>query len=245
MRLTRRRRRESQLFGNSNPKDDMARIARLMTGTAIGLVLGGGGARGCAHVGVIQALEESGIPIDMIGGTSMGAIIGGLYAKDPDRIYTQSKARRLFRLLGNKWRQALDLTYPRVSFFTGSAMNEVVSAILGEYTQIEDLWLNYFAITTNITHSKMCVHRHGSLWRYVRASMSLVGFLPPICDTDGSYLVDGGYVNNLPADVMRSLGAKIIIAVDVGSEPDTNYTNYGSFSFFFLLLILYFDICFL
>jgi len=120
----------------------------------------------------------------------------------------------------------LDLTYPRVAFFTGAGLNETLRDEFGR-TRVEDLRLNYFAISTNITNSKMMVHREGILWRYVRASMSLVGFVPPLCDDDGSYLVDGGYVNNIPADVMRSLGINTIIAVDVGGEVDTNYANYG------------------
>lgn len=214
------------LFGLANPRDDIARLSRLLTGTAIGLVLGGGGARGCSHVGVIQALEENGIPIDMVGGTSIGSMIGALYARDPDYIHVLTKSRSLAKRLSNKWNQILDLTYPRVSFFTGSALNDVLRIEL-KNTQVEDLRLNYFAISTNITHSKMMVHREGQLWRYVRASMSLVGFVPPICNHDGSLLVDGGYTNNIPADVMRSMGINTIIAVDVGGEVDTNYANYG------------------
>jgi lysophospholipid hydrolase len=80
---------------------------------------------------------------------------------------------------------------------------------------IEDCWIPYFAVTTNITWSKMEVHTSGYMWRYIRASMSLSGYLPPLCD-NGSMLLDGGYVNNLPGDIMRNHGAATIIAVDVG-----------------------------
>ncbi|XP_023253464.1 patatin-like phospholipase domain-containing protein 7 [Seriola lalandi dorsalis] len=94
--------------------------------------------------------------------------------------------------------------------------------------EILDLWLPYFNITTDITASSMRVHTDGSLWRYVRASMSLSGYLPPLCDPkDGHLLMDGGYINNLPADVARSMGAKVVIAIDVGSRDETNLTNYG------------------
>lgn len=84
----------------------------------------------------------------------------------------------------------------------------------------------------------MRVHRQGSLWTYARASMSLAGYLPPLCDPhDGHLLLDGGYVNNVPADVMRSLGAKCVIAVDVGSTSETSLYNYGdSLSGFWVLL---------
>ncbi|OXB66490.1 hypothetical protein ASZ78_011605, partial [Callipepla squamata] len=91
-----------------------------------------------------------------------------------------------------------------------------------------DLWIPYFTITTDITASAMRVHTDGSLWRYIRASMSLSGYMPPLCDPkDGHLLMDGGYVNNLPADVARSMGAKVVIAIDVGSRDETNLTNYG------------------
>ena len=131
--------------------------------------------------------------------------------------------------MASKWLKLLDLTYPRTSFFSGYQFNRTIKEALGQSVQIEDLWLNYYNITTDITHSRMAVHRSGTLWRYVRASMSLVGFLPPICGDDGSLLVDGGYVNNLPADVMRSLGANTVIAVDVGAEEDTAFTNFGDY----------------
>ncbi|XP_010167880.1 patatin-like phospholipase domain-containing protein 7, partial [Antrostomus carolinensis] len=91
-----------------------------------------------------------------------------------------------------------------------------------------DLWIPYFTITTDITASAMRVHTDGSLWRYVRASMSLSGYMPPLCDPkDGHLLMDGGYINNLPADVARSMGAKVVIAIDVGSRDETDLTNYG------------------
>jgi hypothetical protein len=88
---------EPPLF-HANPKGDLARIARRLTGTSVGLVLGGGGARGIAHVGVIKALEEAGIPIDIVGGTSIGAIFGGLYAKYPDYIAMIGKAKKFAKV---------------------------------------------------------------------------------------------------------------------------------------------------
>ena len=93
--------------------------------------------------------------------------------------------------------------------------------------QIEDSWIDYFCVTANLTHSRMDVHRSGVTWRYVRASMSLTGFLPPLCDR-GQMLVDGGYINNLPADVMRAhSGTKHIIAVDVGRSDEIEDMDYG------------------
>ena len=92
--------------------------------------------------------------------------------------------------------------------------------IFGEDTRIEDLWLPYYCITANVASYREVVHRQGVLWRYVRASMSLQGYLPPLCETDErgnvSLLMDGGYINNLPSDHMRATGAGCVIAVDVG-----------------------------
>uniref|UniRef100_A0A673JN15 lysophospholipase n=1 Tax=Sinocyclocheilus rhinocerous TaxID=307959 RepID=A0A673JN15_9TELE len=197
-----------------------SRLARILTGNAIALVLGGGGARGCSQVGIIRALSEAGIPVDLIGGTSIGSLIGALYAEE------RSVSRMTVR--ARQWAMKItDLTYPVTSMFTGASFNSSISGIFQD-KQIEDLWISYFNITTDITASSMRVHTDGSLWRYVRASMSLSGYLPPLCDPkDGHLLMDGGYINNLPADTARSMGAKLVIAVDVGSQDETDLTNYG------------------
>ncbi|XP_050182602.1 patatin-like phospholipase domain-containing protein 6 [Myiozetetes cayanensis] len=121
----------------------------------------------------------------------------------------------------------LDLTYPITSMFSGSAFNASINKVFQD-KQIEDLWLPYFNVTTDITASAMRVHTDGSLWRYVRASMTLSGYLPPLCDPkDGNLLMDGGYINNLPADIARNMGAKTVIAIDVGSQDETDLCNYG------------------
>ncbi|XP_042334251.1 patatin-like phospholipase domain-containing protein 7 isoform X2 [Sceloporus undulatus] len=206
---------------------DFSRLARVLTGNAVALVLGGGGARGCSQVGVIRALNEAGIPVDMIGGTSIGSFMGALYAEE--RSYTQMriKARQWAMNMNSVFKTVLDLTYPITSMFSGASFNNSVCDIFKD-KQIEDLWIPYFIITTDITASAMRVHTDGCLWRYIRASMSLSGYLPPLCDPkDGHLLMDGGYINNLPADVARSMGAKVVIAIDVGSRDETNLTNYG------------------
>ncbi|KJE89701.1 neuropathy target esterase, variant 1 [Capsaspora owczarzaki ATCC 30864] len=207
---------------------DMARLARRLTGTSIGLVLGGGGARGLAHLGVLQVLEEAGIPIDVIGGTSIGSFIGGIYANECNAARTETRARRLSTDMGSLFQKLLDLTYPVTAMFSGRGFNRTIRGVFKEQ-QIEDLWLPYFCVTTDISTSKMRVHEDGSLWRYVRASMSLSGYLPPLCDPrDGHLLLDGGYVNNLPADLMMStMGANRVIAIDVGAEDETALTDYG------------------
>lgn len=206
---------------------DFSRLARVLTGNTIALILGGGGARGCSQVGIMRALCEAGIPVDLIGGTSIGSLMAALYAEDRSHSRMRIRAREWSMDMTSVFKKVLDLTYPITSMFSGAAFNSSLSNLF-KSKQIEDLWIPYFNITTDISSSAMRVHTDGSLWRYVRASMSLSGYLPPLCDPkDGHLLMDGGYINNLPADVARSMGAKVVIAIDVGSRDETNLTNYG------------------
>ncbi|XP_029619305.1 patatin-like phospholipase domain-containing protein 7 isoform X1 [Salmo trutta] len=206
---------------------DFSRLARVLTGNTIALVLGGGGARGCSQVGILRAINEAGIPVDMVGGTSIGSLMGALYAEEKSSSRMRVRAREWAMGMGSIFKNVFDLTYPVTSMFSGASFNNSISSVFKD-KQIEDLWIPYFNVTTDITASSMRVHTDGSLWRYVRASMSLSGYMPPLCDPkDGHLLMDGGYINNLPADVARSMGAKVVIAIDVGSQDETNLTNYG------------------
>ncbi|VDM09422.1 unnamed protein product [Wuchereria bancrofti] len=227
---------EQNIYGGKvDSGSDFSRLARILTGNAIGVVLGGGGARGASHVGVLRAMQEHGIPIDMIGGTSIGSMIGGLYAQEVEDL--EQRAKSWFMMMASIWPKIWDLTYAHSAMFTGAGFNHGLQDLFSD-SLIEDLWIPYFCISTDISNSEMRVHRTGPLWAYCRASMSLAGYLPPLCDpVDGHLLLDGGYVNNLPADVMQSMGAKIVIAVDVGSAAETNLYNYGdSLSGFWVLL---------
>ncbi|KAF8963847.1 hypothetical protein BDZ97DRAFT_1818202 [Flammula alnicola] len=205
--------------------NDFARLARRICGRSIGLVLGGGGARGIAHLGVIRALEEYGIPIDHIAGTSIGAFIGGLYAREGDLISSAARAKHFSGRMGNIWRILSDVTYPIVAYTTGHEFNRSLYKAFYDL-HIEDMWLPYFCNTTNIMTSRMEIHETGYAWRYIRASMTLVGLLPPLCD-NGSLLVDGGYIDNLPVAAMSSMGASTIFASDVGSVDDNSPRNFG------------------
>ncbi|BFZ59130.1 phosphatidylcholine and lysophosphatidylcholine phospholipase [Saitoella coloradoensis] len=223
---TTRRNRHTQVYANpAQHKSDFARLARRLTGKAIGLVLGGGGARGCSHVGVIRAMEEAGIPIDIVGGTSIGSFVGGLYARDADSVPIYGRAKKFAGRMASLWRMLFDVTYPATAYTTGHEFNRGIWKTFGN-AQIEDFWLPYYANTTNITHSRMEVHTSGYAWRYIRASMSLAGLVPPMCD-EGSLLVDGGYVDNLTVSTMKKMGADIVFAVDVGSVDDTSPIEYG------------------
>ncbi|PLW22005.1 hypothetical protein PCANC_02407 [Puccinia coronata f. sp. avenae] len=204
--------------------NDFARLARRLCGKSIAVVLGGGGARGISHIGVIKALQESSIPIDMIGGTSIGSFIGGLYARNSDLISTLGRAKTFSARIATYWRLLTDLTYPVVAYTTGHEFNRGIYKSFYDY-HIEDFWLPFWANTTNITWSRMEVHTTGYAWRYIRASMSLAGLLPPLCD-EGDMLVDGGYIDNLPVSVMLRMGADSVFAVDVGSIDDTSPRNF-------------------
>ncbi|KAL5601139.1 hypothetical protein BROUX41_005944 [Berkeleyomyces rouxiae] len=206
-------------------KGDFNRLARRLCGKSVGLVLGGGGARGIAQIGIIRALEEAGIPVDLIGGTSIGSFVGALYARHADVVPMFGLAKKFAGRMASIWRFALDLTYPTSSYTTGHEFNRGIFKIFGN-TQIEDFWLEYYCNTTNISKSRQEIHTSGYAWRYIRASMSLAGLLPPLCD-EGSMLLDGGYIDNLTVAHMKSLGAAIIFAVDVGALDDNTPQTYG------------------
>ncbi|MCJ1472649.1 phosphatidylcholine and lysophosphatidylcholine phospholipase [Lambiella insularis] len=223
---TSRRIRQTPLYSAETPfKGDFHRLARRLCGKSVGLVLGGGGARGISHVGIIRAMEEAGIPVDIIGGTSIGAFIGALYARDADVVPMYGRAKRFAGRMGSMWRFALDLTYPSASYTTGHEFNRGIFKTFGN-SQIEDFWLEFYCNTTNISKSRSEIHNSGYVWRYVRASMSLAGLLPPLCD-EGSMLLDGGYIDNLTVAHMKSLGADVIFAVDVGAVDDNLPQAFG------------------
>lgn len=191
-------------------KEDVARIARLMTGQAIGVVFSGGGARGFAHIGIVKALREAGIPADIVGGTSMGAIMGGGVALGWSIEEMTERFRRSFVDV-NPLR---DYTLPIFSLVTGRKVSTLLHREFGDVT-IEDLPLPYFCVSSNLTTGQSNVHRRGPLWRWLRASVAIPGVLPPVMN-NGEVLVDGGTMNNLPVDAMRELGRGPIIGCDVG-----------------------------
>lgn len=220
----------------SGVRSDFSRLARRILSSSIGFVLSGGGARGIAHVGILKAFEERGIPIDMIGGCSIGSFIGALYACENNIYRVYSRTKMFSTRMSTLWRKAMDITYPYLSLFTGHEFNRGIWKCFKNML-IEECWLPFFCVTSNLTNSKLEVHQTGYLWKYVRASMTIAGYLPPMCDK-GNMLVDGGYINNMPCDIMRYLGAKTIIAIDVSSLIPREPANYGdSISGWWLLIV--------
>ncbi|KDQ14464.1 hypothetical protein BOTBODRAFT_187823 [Botryobasidium botryosum FD-172 SS1] len=221
-----RRPRSTPVRSRPSNTSDFARLARRLCGKSIGVVLGGGGARGIAHLGVLRALEERSIPIDHIGGTSIGAFVGGLYAREGDVISSAGRAKWFSARMASPWRLLSDVTYPIVAYTTGHEFNRAIYKCFYSL-HIEDMWLPYFCNSSNILTSQMDVHESGYAWRYIRASMTLAGMLPPLCD-NGQMLVDGGYIDNLPVSTMLSTGAlSTVFAVDVGSLYDNSPRDFG------------------
>lgn len=194
---------------------DVARLARLVTGTACGVVLGGGGPRGFAHLGVLRALDEAGIPIDLVGGTSIGAVIGALCAED---LSDEERVRRAITAFTRSGR-LVSPTLPMVALSSGRRVDRLLAEHLGT-TLIEDLPRRFFCVSANLTRAEEVIHDSGPLWRAVRASLSLPGIFPPIY-ADGDLLVDGGALNNVPVDIMRAkLGSGSLIAVDLSPDVE-------------------------
>jgi predicted acylesterase/phospholipase RssA/CRP-like cAMP-binding protein len=192
--------------------EDLARLARFLARQATGLVLAGGGARGFAHIGVIQALHEAGIPIDTIGGTSSGAMCSVMYAieLDPYRLALRNERDWVDQ---KPWRK---YGPPVLSILDHSRWDRIFQDGYGN-TDIEDLWIPTFCISSNIDSGRMVVHDTGPAWKAVRASASLPALLAPVL-FDGQAHVDGGLVNNLPTDVMRARTAGPVFAVSLGQR---------------------------
>ncbi len=192
---------------------DFERVARCLAGVAVGVVFGGGGARGLAHIGVVRALREAGVPIDMVGGTSMGAVIAGVLGMGMDwkRILSISRIGWL------RYRPHKEYTLPFISIVRSKVLDRWVAEIYGP-TEIEDLWLGFFCVSCNLTTREMAVFDRGSLATAIRASSALPGLFVPVV-VDGEVHVDGAVVNNLPGDIMRTRSCKTLIVVDVGSAP--------------------------
>jgi NTE family protein/lysophospholipid hydrolase len=187
---------------------DFQRLARSVNDRLVGLALGGGFALGIAHVGVIRAMRDLDIPIDCVGGTSMGAIIGSSCALEIE------SQRMLDIVVAGRGAVRGDYTLPLLSVLTGAKFARMLGEHLGAYN-IEDFWLPFFSVSASLRHARMVVHRRGDAVRSVLASCRAPVMFPPL-SWNGDLLVDGGLVNNIPADVMRTMTpGGTVFAVDV------------------------------
>ncbi len=185
------------------------RLARVLTGQSVGLVLSGGGARAYAHVGAIKALREKGVPIDFVGGSSMGAVVAAGLAMGWDEAEMDERLREAFVNTS----PLDDIALPLLAMTHGVKVGERLQRHFGE-TQIADLWLPFFCLSSNLTTGAYQLHKRGSLRHSLRATIALPGVLPPA--TDGqNVLVDGAVMKNFPADIMRAAHLGPIVGVDV------------------------------
>jgi NTE family protein/lysophospholipid hydrolase len=199
---------------------DMDRLGRFLRGTSISLALAGGAALGFAHIGVLRALSEAGIPIDLVCGTSMGSIIGGQVALGMNWQDIQRVTRKHFR--GNS---VYDYALPAISFCKAKRMDARLQEITGN-AMIEDLWLKYFCVSSNLTQARPEVHAQGGLKRAMRASSAVPGLFPPIRSQSGDLLADGAMVDNLPAGLAAARTGGAVIAVNVIPTVDRAIGTY-------------------
>lgn len=181
---------------------------------SLGLALGAGSVRGLAHIGLLKILEEAGIGVDYIAGTSSGSLIGGLYAAGLD-------LKGLERLICNlSWDHITDLAFPRVGFVSGRRIEELIK-LLSKGKLIEDLDIPFIAIACDLERGEEIHIDRGPLYQAIRASISIPGIYVPY-ELDGRLLVDGGVLNRVPADVVREMGAECVIACDVSFNLEKN-----------------------
>ena len=190
---------------------DFQRIARVLTGQSVGLVLSGGGARAYAHVGAIRALHERKVPIDFVGGVSMGAIIAAGVAMGWDDVEADRRLRAAFVNTS----PLDDIALPLLAMTHGVKVTQRLAEHFGD-TAIPDLWLPFFCLSSNLTTGAYQLHRRGLVRKALRASIALPGILPPATD-DNNVLVDGAVLKNFPADIMHAWQLGPVVGVDVTS----------------------------
>jgi NTE family protein len=191
---------------------DFERIARILTGKAVALVLSGGGARGLAHIGVVKAMAELGIPIDAIGGVSMGSIMAAQVAGG----WPWQQMLKASRALFIEHRPMSDKTLPLVSLVRGKRIEAALHAGFGERL-IEDMPLPFFCCSSNLSKARLKVHDSGRIDQAIRASLAIPGVLPPV-PFEGDLLVDGGVLNNAPVNIMTARFDGAVILSDVGQD---------------------------
>ena len=212
---------ERHLHVRRSAAADYDRVARFLTGNTIGLALGGGFARGLAHLGVLRALGELNIPVDTIGGSSMGAMVGAHWVLGWDNT-------RIIRELSSGFADSFDdMTIPFLAFKRGGKMSKLLRQQF-QGACIEDLWIPYFCVSANLNRSEVKVHTTGDVARAVLASARAPGIFPPMV-FDGELHVDGGLINNVPVDIMKTFSNDgLVIGVDVSPPHELNVVeDYG------------------
>lgn len=186
----------------------------------IGLALGSGGAKGLAHIGVLKVLEENNIPIDYIAGSSIGAFIGAYYAlnkeiKPLEEIYRKMKKKDILKLV--------DLSPPTKGIIKGRKIRSFIKSIIGN-KRFEDVQIPLAIVTTNLCSGEEVVMREGKLVDAIMASISIPGIFPPQ-KIKGKYYVDGGIVNPTPVNIVKEMGADVIVGVDLTMKKEVKFNK--------------------
>lgn len=192
---------------------DTRRVSRIITHQAIGLVLGGGGAKGFAHIGVLNALIEAGFEFDFVGGTSAGAIYGACVTHAD---FDMEQIMHLCKSAGNGKLTSNDYTLPFISLMTGKKIRRFLNNTFGD-AHLEDFWVNTFCISTNFSDASLKVHESGLASQQIEASIAIPGVFPPVI-IDRHLHIDGGIVDNLPIETMNKKPVRNIIAVSLSAE---------------------------
>ena len=197
---------------------DVARLARFLTGSATGLVCSGGGAYGAAHIGVYRALRDRGVPLDIIGGTSVGSAMALAFALDLPPEEIDAKIEEIFVRGGAMKR----ITVPRYAFLDHKRLD---AALRAQFTDaaLEDLWLPAYAVAADLSADALRVIRRGPCWEAVRASSSIPGALPAFYSRHGEMLVDGGCIDNVPFRTMHGLKTGPNVIVNVQKETGNRF----------------------
>ncbi len=205
-----------EILGQQTPhvESDVSRIARRLGNVSVGLVLGGGGARAYAHLGILKVLREEGIPIDILAGTSMGAFLGALHIMGKSVKDILAISREHWRKLNSP----ISWTLPRVAFIKAKRIENQVHDIFGDVL-IEDLPMPFFCVAGDLVSGQEVVIGRGKLYKAILATGALPGFFAPV-PYENMQLVDGGVVNNVPGDVLKNQGIDMVIAVDVTPERE-------------------------
>jgi predicted acylesterase/phospholipase RssA len=208
-----RRKFDLHLHIRANTPKDIRRFCRILTHQAVGLVFGGGGAKGFAHVGVAKAMMEAGIEFDFVGGTSAGALYGiGLTITDFDI----PQVTHLCQKGAERKVTSNDYNLPFLSLMTGKKMRGYLKEILGE-TYLEDMWVTIYTVSTDYSTATIKVHETGLARQQVEASIAIPGVFPPVI-IDRHLHVDGGVMDNLPIEAMYQKPVRHVIAISLSAQ---------------------------
>ena len=206
-----KRKIDFHLHVRDDQDDELARVARVISGNALGLVLAAGAARGFAHLGVYKAMREAGLRPDWVGGTSVGAIMGACIAEGWDADHCIQMLRTSF-MTANPFG---DFTLPLISLLRGRRLEQLLRKFLPE--RIEDLPIPFYAVSCNLDSGALNLHESGPLPVALRASASMAGVMPPAV-FEKQLTIDGSVINNMPVDIMQTKPVGRVIAVDLSSQ---------------------------